>query len=89
MKPLSDNAVEDALMRDAVTPLASFGTADPGKHVQTLIPTPEWKALRDTAELRGATVSLMVRVAIRQHLEWLKVQQSPRGATELISELLR
>jgi len=61
-----------ALEEDAERPLASFKRGDPGKHVQTLLPTPEWKAMVVAAEQRGVSLSLFVRIAIRQHVAWLE-----------------
>jgi hypothetical protein len=63
--------LEEALRKDANTMLADFQPGDPGKHVQTLIPTPEWKALKKYAEFSGCSLSLIVRIAIRQHLVFI------------------
>lgn len=54
------------------TPLPPFRSGDPGKHVQTLLPTPEWKTLTKEANRRGVSLSLMLRVAIRHHMAWLE-----------------
>lgn len=65
-----------ALEKEASTPLAEFVAGDPGKHVQTLIPTPEWKALAKEASQRGVSLSLMMRIAARQHIAWLRARDS-------------
>lgn len=74
--------VELALLRNADTALAPFRAGDPGKHIQTLLPTPEWKALVRAAERRGVSLSLMLRVAARQHLVWLDARRSPAEIAE-------
>lgn len=77
MKQFSDNSVENALLNDAQNLLLEFEVGDPGKHVQTLIPAPEWKELTKQAQMRGISLSLMTRIALRQHLVWLSVHRSP------------
>lgn len=73
----SDNRVEQALLDIAYTVLPDFKAGDPGKHVQTLVPTPEWKAFSKAAGDRGVSISLMTRLALRQYIGWLNVMRTP------------
>ena len=73
-------AICAALDRISDTPLAKFVNFDPGKNVQSLIPTPEWKAMTKAAQSRGVSISLFVRVAIRHHLAWLNAWSAPLPA---------
>jgi hypothetical protein len=71
------NAMELALLADADQMLADFREGDPGKNIQTLVPTPEWKEITKAANRRGVSLSLFLRLAARQHLVWLKNYRSP------------
>jgi hypothetical protein len=71
------NAMESALLADADQMLAEFREGDPGKNIQTLVPTPEWKEITKAANRRGVSLSLFLRIAARQHLVWLKNYRSP------------
>lgn len=71
------NRVEQALLLDANTDLAPFRHGDPGKHIQTIVPTPEWKDIAKACARRGISLSLFLRVAARQHLAWLATYRSP------------
>lgn len=70
------NAMELALLANADQMLADFREGDPGKNIQTLVPTPEWKAITKAANRRGVSLSLFLRIAARQHLVWLENYRS-------------
>ncbi|WP_433910406.1 hypothetical protein [Sphingomonas yabuuchiae] len=69
--------VERALWAIADTALQDFRPGDPGKRVDSLIPTPEWKEMRKACDRRGVSISLFVRLAIRHYLTWLATYRSP------------
>lgn len=71
------NKVEQALWDDADTALAPFRPNDPGKHIQTCVPTPEWKNIAKACADRGISLSLFLRIAARQHLAWLGAWRCP------------
>lgn len=65
--------------------LAPFRTGDPGKRMDTLVPTPEWKAFTIAARERGLSISLLLRLAARAYLSpppgiaWVPIADMPEA----------
>lgn len=74
-------AAEPCVRREPA--LAPFRTGDPGKRMDTLVPTPEWKAFTIAARERGLSISLMLRLAARAYLgsapgiPWVPIADMP------------